>query len=58
MGHLRQKLEVDPTLPRYLLTETGIGYRYQAEPDAGQIGSFGVESSPFFPTLARKFCAN
>ena len=40
MGHLRQKLEVDPTLPRYLLTETGIGYRYQAEPDAGQIGSF------------------
>jgi hypothetical protein len=23
MGHLRQKLEVDPTLPRYLLTETG-----------------------------------
>ncbi|NEX64153.1 two-component system response regulator KdpE [Noviherbaspirillum galbum] len=29
MGHLRQKLEDDPTQPRYLLTETGIGYRLQ-----------------------------
>lgn len=28
MGHLRQKLEADPTRPRYLLTETGIGYRF------------------------------
>ena len=27
MGHLRHKLEDDPTQPRYLLTETGIGYR-------------------------------
>ena len=27
MGHLRQKLEADPTQPRYLLTETGVGYR-------------------------------
>lgn len=27
MGHLRQKLEVDPAQPRYLLTETGVGYR-------------------------------
>ena len=24
-----QKLEDDPTQPRYLLTETGIGYRFQ-----------------------------
>ena len=31
MGHLRQKLELDPTLPRYLLTETGIGYRFMPE---------------------------
>lgn len=31
MGHLRQKLEQDPTLPRYLLTETGVGYRYHSE---------------------------
>jgi len=28
MGHLRQKLEVDPARPRHLLTETGIGYRF------------------------------
>ncbi|MCX7087812.1 MAG: response regulator [Methylococcales bacterium] len=27
MGQLRQKLEVDSTQPRYLLTETGVGYR-------------------------------
>ncbi|QRJ63115.1 response regulator [Azospira restricta] len=26
---LRQKLEDDPTRPRYLLTETGVGYRFQ-----------------------------
>jgi two-component system KDP operon response regulator KdpE len=26
---LRQKLEEDPTRPRYLLTETGVGYRLQ-----------------------------
>ncbi|MGL4205640.1 MAG: two-component system response regulator KdpE [Aeromonadaceae bacterium] len=31
MGHLRQKLESDPTLPRYLITETGIGYRFIPE---------------------------
>ena len=29
VGHLRQKLEDDPTQPRYLLTETGVGYRFQ-----------------------------
>ncbi len=28
MGHLRQKLESDPTRPQYFLTETGIGYRF------------------------------
>ncbi|WP_246307974.1 winged helix-turn-helix domain-containing protein [Chitinibacter bivalviorum] len=27
MGHLRQKLENDPALPRFLITETGVGYR-------------------------------
>jgi two-component system KDP operon response regulator KdpE len=29
VGHLRQKLEVDPTQPAFLLTETGVGYRFQ-----------------------------
>ncbi|MBK5017699.1 MULTISPECIES: two-component system response regulator KdpE [Pantoea] len=28
MGHLRQKLEENPTQPAHLLTETGIGYRF------------------------------
>ena len=27
MGHLRQKLEIDPTQPQHLLTETAVGYR-------------------------------
>lgn len=29
VGHLRQKLEVDPTQPKHFLTETGVGYRFQ-----------------------------
>jgi len=29
MGHLRQKLEADPAQPRFLLTETGVGYRLE-----------------------------
>ena len=31
MGHLRQKLEKDPTQPKHLQTETGIGYRFVPE---------------------------
>ncbi|AMM16878.1 two-component system response regulator [Burkholderia sp. PAMC 28687] len=27
MGHLRHKLEADPTQPLHILTETGVGYR-------------------------------
>lgn len=30
MSQLRQKLEADPTQPRYLLTESGVGYRLKA----------------------------
>lgn len=29
VSHLRQKLEQDATQPRHLLTETGVGYRFQ-----------------------------
>jgi len=29
VGHLRQKLEIDPTQPCHFLTETGVGYRFQ-----------------------------
>ena len=28
MGHLRQKLEMDPAQPVHLVTETGVGYRF------------------------------
>lgn len=31
VGHLRQKLEDDPTQPRHFLTETGVGYRFQPD---------------------------
>ncbi len=26
ISHLRQKIEPDPTLPRYIVTEPGVGY--------------------------------
>jgi two-component system, OmpR family, KDP operon response regulator KdpE len=29
MANLRRKLEPDPSAPRYLLTEPGIGYRFR-----------------------------
>jgi two-component system KDP operon response regulator KdpE len=38
MGHLRKKLEPDATYPRYLVTESGVGYRLKddAEPTSGE----------------------
>jgi two-component system KDP operon response regulator KdpE len=30
VGRLRQKLEMDPTQPQHILTETGVGYRFQS----------------------------
>lgn len=32
MAHIRRKLEPDPPVPRYFLTETGLGYRFVTEP--------------------------
>jgi two-component system, OmpR family, KDP operon response regulator KdpE len=29
VGHLRQKLEADPSQPQHIRTETGVGYRFQ-----------------------------
>jgi two-component system, OmpR family, KDP operon response regulator KdpE len=31
MGHLRSKLEADPTRPKLLITEPGVGYRLDAD---------------------------
>jgi len=36
MAHLRQKLEDDPARPRFLVTETGIGYRFIPAPTAAE----------------------
>jgi two-component system KDP operon response regulator KdpE len=33
MANLRQKLEPEPARPKYLITETGVGYRLRADPD-------------------------
>jgi two-component system KDP operon response regulator KdpE len=33
MAQLRRKLEADPARPRYLLTEPGMGYRFQPNPE-------------------------
>lgn len=35
MAQLRRKLEPDPARPRWLLTEPGMGYRFQPDPEAG-----------------------
>lgn len=32
VGHIRQKLDDDPTAPRYIITEPGVGYRLLANP--------------------------
>ena len=36
MAQLRRKLEPDPARPRWLITEPGMGYRFQPEPSAGR----------------------
>ena len=32
VGNLRQKLETDPAQPKHIVTETGVGYRFQPDP--------------------------
>jgi two-component system KDP operon response regulator KdpE len=31
MSQLRRKIEAEPARPRYILTESGVGYRLQAD---------------------------
>jgi two-component system, OmpR family, KDP operon response regulator KdpE len=31
VGHLRHKLEEDPTRPRFLITDAGVGYRFKTD---------------------------
>ena len=42
MAQLRRKLEPDPARPRWLMTEPGMGYRYQPSPD----GADGQPAAP------------
>ncbi len=39
MAQLRRKLEPDPARPRWLITEPGMGYRYQPSPDDNPVTS-------------------
>jgi two-component system KDP operon response regulator KdpE len=32
MGHIRRKLEPDPSRPAYFLTDAGVGYRFHRSP--------------------------
>ena len=34
MGHIRRKLEPEPSHPRYFVTDSGMGYRYQPDSPA------------------------
>ncbi len=36
VGHLRQKLEHDPTQPQHFLTEVGVGYRFVLTPSSAR----------------------
>jgi len=37
IGQLRKKLEKDPTRPRFILTDPGVGYRFCLEGDAPSV---------------------
>jgi two-component system, OmpR family, KDP operon response regulator KdpE len=44
MAQLRRKLEPDPSRPRWLITEPGMGYRFQPDPDPASAG--GARADP------------
>jgi two-component system, OmpR family, KDP operon response regulator KdpE len=46
MAQLRRKLEPDPARPRWLITEPGMGYRYQPSPDEDPGGPAAPGGSP------------
>jgi two-component system, OmpR family, KDP operon response regulator KdpE len=46
MAQLRRKLEPDPARPRWLITEPGMGYRYQPSPEASPIPEASTSPAP------------
>ena len=44
--NLREKLEPDPREPRYLVTETGVGYRFMPDEEVGALYSASVTPDP------------
>ena len=43
LAQLRRKLEPDPASPRYLITEPGVGYRFDESGGEAQLGSAGTK---------------
>ena len=52
MAQLRRKLEPDPARPHWLLTEPGMGYRFQPEPAAPAGAHAGRAAVPAEPSVA------
>ena len=46
MAQLRRKLEPDPARPRWLITEPGMGYRYQPSPEENPDGPASPAEAP------------
>ena len=56
MAQLRRKLEPDPARPRWLITEPGMGYRYQP-PKRGRAGRLsGTRTGPPRAACASFIC--
>ena len=48
IGHIRKKIEPDPSRPCYVLTEPGVGYRFSIPAEQAAAGS---ESNPQVPAV-------
>ena len=53
IGQLRRKLEPDPSRPRWLRTEPGMGYRYHPDPPARD-GTGGLRAFSLARSRARR----